>query len=67
MPYWEYELWMKEINDVVKQENEEQEKQMQQYKINETMANLQSGKMTPKFDAPKMPKMPSFGTMKTPF
>lgn len=73
MPYWEYELWLRELNDIVKTENEEQQSQLEKYKINETMDNIQSGKMTnkmmPKFNTPDFGsmKMPNLGSMKTPF
>lgn len=69
MPYWEYELWMRELNDQVKEENDAQQEQLDKYHINDTMSSISSGKfmsgLTPKM--PAMPKMPSFGTMKTPF
>lgn len=67
MPYWEYELWMKEINDAVKEENEAQQEQLDKYKIDETMASIRSGKMTKNAmpsKIPGMPKMPDFGTAK---
>lgn len=71
MPYWEYEYWMKALNDQVKEENESQQEQMDKYKVGDVMSSISSGKfaknMTPQ--TPTMPKMqaPSFGTMKTPF
>lgn len=72
LPYWEYELWMKELNDLVKEENEEQQDQLDKYHVSDIMSSMSSGKFmknmqpeTPKM--PAMPKMPSFGAMKAPF
>lgn len=69
MPYWEYELWMKELNDQVKEENDSQQEQLDKYHVEDTMSSIRSGKlmknMTPQM--PAMPKMPSFGTIKAPF
>lgn len=69
MPYWEYEFWMKALNDQVKEENEAQQDQLDKYHIDDMMSNMSSGSfmknMQPKM--PEMPKMPSFGTMRTPF
>lgn len=72
MPYWEFEFWMRELNDQVKEENDAQQDQLDKYHISDVMSSVSSGKFmknmqpeTPKM--PAMPKMPSFGTMKTPF
>lgn len=72
MAYWEYELWMKEINNQVNEENDMQQDQLDKYHVNDLMSSVSSGKFmknmmpeSPKM--PAMPKMPSFGTMKTPF
>lgn len=51
MPMWEYELFIKYINESVKEENEEQQKEMDKYNINDYK--------NPKLPtAPKMPKIP---------
>ena len=60
---------MRELNDQVKEENDAQQEQLDKYHVNDMMSSMSSGKfmsgLTPKM--PAMPKMPSFGTMKTPF
>jgi hypothetical protein len=66
MPVWEYELFIKEINDAVKEDNEKNQKEMDKYgykdvkkmsdpKYAQNMAN----KQMPKLSDMKMPSMPS--------
>lgn len=60
MPMWEYEIFMNSINDMVTKENEDQQKEMDKYNIEDykNMANpknLQKSYQTPKI--PKMPKI----------
>lgn len=62
MPYWEYEIWLIYLNKMVQDENERNEAQLKKYKVEETMSRLQN----PKSMQPRMPQMPSFGSMKTP-
>ena len=54
MPMWEYEIFMKTLNEVVKEENKKQKGEMDKYDINsyKKMAN------------PTMPKMPSMNMPK---
>ena len=66
MPVWEYELFLKEINNAVKEENErnKQEETGGQYKDYQKMANpnyikSMQGNFMPKMPSISMPKMPS--------
>jgi hypothetical protein len=43
MAYWEYEYFMKEINDLVKEENETQKKQYAETEEKYNIKNLQRG------------------------
>ena len=43
MAYWEYEYFMKEINDLVKEENETQKKQYAETEEKYNIKNLQKG------------------------
>ena len=58
MPMWEYELFIKELNKQVEEENKQQEKEMDKYHVNDIQKNM--GKYT----NPKMPNfnMPSLST-----
>ena len=64
MPAWEYELFMQEINNLVKEENERNQKEMDKSgysKMNDPnymkkMANSQMPKMDNSFKMPSMPK-----------
>lgn len=68
MPYWEYELWLQQLNDLVKDDNEKQQKEMDKYHIDDAMKMASPNGMRKTMDAatPKMPTMPNFGTMKAP-
>jgi hypothetical protein len=66
MPAWEYELFVKEINDIVKEENERNKKEMDEsgYKdakkmSNHSYINKMQKNATPKIPNMSMPKMPS--------
>lgn len=64
MPMWEYELYIKQLNEMIEEENEKQQKDMDQYRINDykKMANPRNlSKMTQPPDIPKM----NFGNMNT--
>ena len=66
MPYWEFELYLKALNEQVEEENKANQEQMDKYKINDTMKSLSSGK-TPGMPSSNsnmgMPKMPDFSNM----
>lgn len=65
MPAWEYELFMQEINALVKEENERNQKEMDKSGYNKMndpnyikkMANSQMPKMNNSFKMPPMPKL----------
>ena len=64
MPAWEYELFMQEINALIKEENERNQKEMDKSGYNKMndpnymkkMANNQMPKMDNSFKMPSMPK-----------
>ena len=62
MPMWEYELFLSHLNDLVKEENENQQKEMSKYNIDEykkmsNPSNMKRMTSTPKYSMPKMPSM----------
>ena len=64
MPMWEYELYIKQLNEMVEEENEKQQKEMDQYHVDDykKMANPKNlSKMTQTPDFSKM----NFGNMNT--
>lgn len=59
MYYWEYEYFMEEVNRTIKEENERNQKQNEQYNTSSMMRQAKSS--MPKLpSAPKMPSMPKF-------
>ena len=65
MAVWEYELYVKCLNDLVKEENDSQEKEMKKYKIDEHMKMANPNNLQ-KMANPKMPNMPNMRQMKMP-
>ena len=65
MPAWEYELFMKEINNAVKEENDRNKQEMDKSGISDAqkMANPNSIKRMQNSSMPKMPKMGNIGSM----
>ena len=67
MYYWEFEIYMRYINDLVKEENDAQKSEMDKYGVSDMMTNMKSGKfmknMTPKMPSVVTPKM-NMGPMK---
>lgn len=62
MPMWEFELYVKKINELVEEENENQQKEMDKYNIKEyqKLANPKTlNRMT-------QPQTPNFNNIKTP-
>lgn len=62
MPMWEYELFLIYLNDMVKEENEDQQKEMDKYHIDDYTkmakpSNMKRMMDTPKFNMPKMPNI----------
>lgn len=70
LPAWEYELFMKELNNLVKEENERNEKEMNESGLNKAKkmsdpSNINKMQQSSMRNVPKMPnvgnfKMPSF-------
>lgn len=56
MQYWEYEFFLDEVNNIIKAENEQQEKQAGDYNVNSMMRGINKN----------MPKMPNTNFYKTP-
>ena len=60
MAMWEYELFIKYLNDMVKEENDDQQKKMDEYKVKDYMKMTNPSnmsKMTQKIPAVNMPKI----------
>nr|DAQ33092.1 MAG TPA: hypothetical protein [Caudoviricetes sp.] len=55
MSFWEYEGWLDELQNQVKQQNDSQEREMKQY-------NIDQYKNPKKMMSSMTPKMPSFGS-----
>lgn len=64
MAMWEYELFIKYLNDAIKEENEQQEKEMGKYKIEDYKKMADPSRMNKNFQQPKMPSMPSMPSIK---
>ena len=62
MQYWEYEMFIKELSDLVEQENKQQEEQLDKYHVKDLTDPKRMDRRTA---TPQMPKMPSFGSMPT--
>lgn len=61
MPYWEYELFVEHLSNLVKEENDSQKAEMDKYDIEgaKKMANPSYMSKTISSMQPKMPSMPS--------
>lgn len=59
MPMWEYEMFLDELNKLVKEENNQQQSEMDKYHVKDYM-NAANPKNIQKMASPKMPKMPDF-------
>lgn len=65
MPAWEYELFMKEINEMVKEENERHEKEMESSGMNKAkkLADPNSIRKIQQSSMNSMTKMPSMSNL----
>lgn len=62
MPFWEYEMFIKEFSERVEEENKEQQEQMDKYHVGEAMETARPGRLEKTMD--KMtPKMPDFSNI----
>lgn len=65
MKFWEYEYFMKELNNLVEEENKQNEKQKEQYNMEALMKHQQSQQSKiMRNSQPKMPSIPSSITIK---
>ena len=71
MPMWEFELYIKQLNELVKEENENQKKEMDKHHIGDYMKMANPKNMQRNMDNASDPskmmssvKMPSMGSMK---
>ena len=65
MKFWEYEYFMKELNNLVEEENKQNEKQKEQYNMEALMKHQQSQQSKiMRNSQPKMPNIPSSITIK---
>lgn len=58
MPMWEYELFISELNNQVKEENDQQQKEMDKYNIND-YKKMSNPSNISKYTHSKIPNMPS--------
>ena len=63
MPVWEYELFIEQLNNLAKEENDQQKGEMDKYNQNIKGYN-NFAKNAPKMSSPSMPKMPSINLPK---
>jgi hypothetical protein len=63
MTMWEYEMFMKTLNEVVKEENKKQKDEMEKYDIDSYKKMANPSNMN-KMMNPTMPKMPSMNMPK---
>lgn len=62
MPMWEYELFISELNNQVKEENAQQQKEMDKYNIPDPNKLSNPSNMMKSYGAniPKVPNIPKF-------
>lgn len=65
MPFWEYELFVNHLNELVKEENDQQKAEMDKYHVNEYMNMARPGNMQ-KMMSSAQPKTPNMGNMSMP-
>lgn len=67
MKMWEYEMFMQELNEIVKNENKDQQKEMDKYHLGDvqkmTNPKNMSKMMNPKIPDMSQVKMPSIGSI----
>ena len=63
MPAWEYELFVKEINNIVKEENDKNKQEMDKAGINDARKMANPSYLS-KMQRESMPKMPNFSMPK---
>ena len=59
MPYWEYELFIQKLNDMIKEENDKNKDEEEKYsKYKNFNPNSYKPQMPSGFSTPKMPSIP---------
>lgn len=66
MPFWEFQLYVKEIERLVKEENKQQEDSFNQYGGREAMKMMKNPEKMMSTAQPAMPKMNMPSTIKMP-
>lgn len=68
MYMWEYEIFLKELNSIVKKENKEQQEERDKYKVGDyrKLANPNSAMKMANQSGMKMPSMPSAPSIRMP-
>lgn len=63
LPYYEYEMYLEQMNLIAKQQEEENKKQQEEYESMRSNMNpskmMNNSNMTPKMPTVNMPKMPT--------
>lgn len=59
MYYWEFEMFMQELSDMVEAQNKDQQAQTEKYHINDMMKNIQNPSRLTQIKQPQMPKIPA--------
>ena len=65
MPFWEYELFIKYLNDAAQEENDKQQAEMDKYHVGEYMNMTRPGNIS-KMTQSAIPKMPNMNMGKMP-
>jgi len=58
MPMWEYELFMEQLNSIIKKENKEQKEEMDKYHLDD-VAKATNPRNLRSLANPQMPKVPN--------
>lgn len=68
MYMWEYEIFLKELNSIVKKENKEQQEERDKYKVGDyrKLANPNNAMKMANQSGMKMPGMPSAPSIRMP-
>lgn len=64
MYYWEFEIYMMQVNDLVKEENDSQKAEMDKYGVSNMMKGMKDGSYMRNMTKGVMPKVPTPSTPK---
>ena len=59
MPMWEYEIYIKCLNDLVKEENDQQQAEMDKHNVNDYQKMANPRNLQRAIQTPKTPSIPS--------